>query len=276
MADLWCRVTDCCQSGINYIKELRIAEVRQTLDLVGIYHSQVALAVVLFIMLVFTRFTAVLLVASLIAYIIFYMVSPAPEMHVVRSIIYLIQRLHKHSSIRYFRMQRVMIMAIFTAILLIAPLIPASIALITTLVVEEVLSVALTPISNTTPPRAAEVIRTMSTPTLLRHAPMLAHQPYSRPSETTITKEVQYKVRIIIIIYYYYYIYIYYIHTYLYHDCKPEKILHSKQKWFSSSFSGSIIAHELEFIIIQSVCSRFAIGAYRSCRWIISFVLLNR
>lgn len=102
-------------------------------------------------------------------------------------------------------MKRIVIMAIFIAILLIAPLIPASIALLTTLVVEEVLSVALTPISNTTPPRG---LTTMSTPTLLRHAPMLAHQPYSRPSETTITKEMQYKVRIIIIIY------MYYIHIY--------------------------------------------------------------
>lgn len=93
-----------------------------------------------------------------------------------------------------------MIMAIFIAVLLIAPLIPASIALLTTLAVEEVLSVALTPIqtSTTTPLRPVEVIpiglTTMPTPTLLRHAPMLAHQPYSRPSETTITKEMQFKV----------------------------------------------------------------------------------
>lgn len=90
MAGSWCRIPECCQTGIDYIKGLRIAEIRQTIELVGIYHSQVALAVVLFFMLVFTRFTAVLLVASLIAYIIFYMVSPVPEMHVVRSILHLI------------------------------------------------------------------------------------------------------------------------------------------------------------------------------------------
>lgn len=89
MADLLSSVTDCCQAGINYIKKLKIAEVRQTLELLGVYHSQVALAVVLFVMLICTRFTAVLLVASLIAYIIFYMVSPARMMHVV-SIIHLI------------------------------------------------------------------------------------------------------------------------------------------------------------------------------------------
>lgn len=89
MADLLSSVTDCCQAGINYIKKLKIAEVRQTLELLGVYHSQVALAVVLFVMLICTRFTAVLLVASLIAYIIFYMVSPARKMHLV-SIIHLI------------------------------------------------------------------------------------------------------------------------------------------------------------------------------------------
>lgn len=89
MDDFVNSVTDCCQAGIDYIKKLKIAEIRQTLELIGVYHSQVALAVVLFVMLVCTRFTAVLLVASLIAYIIFYMVSPARKMHLV-SMIYLI------------------------------------------------------------------------------------------------------------------------------------------------------------------------------------------
>ncbi|KAH8418094.1 hypothetical protein KR222_011746 [Zaprionus bogoriensis] len=73
MAELlnWCG--DAITAAIEYLQTIKIAEVRQTLELVGVQHIEVVAALVLFVMLQFTKFTAVLLIAFLIAYSIFYM-----------------------------------------------------------------------------------------------------------------------------------------------------------------------------------------------------------
>lgn len=71
-------LTEACTAGIEYLKKIRIAEIRQTLELVGVSHVQVVLALLVFAMLQFSKFTVVLLIACLIAYIIFYMVSALP------------------------------------------------------------------------------------------------------------------------------------------------------------------------------------------------------
>lgn len=86
MAEVLEWLTRSCTDCIEYLKKLRIAEIRQTLELVGVNHIQVVLALLLFAMLQFSKFTAVLLIACLIAYIIFYMVSAFLVHHVFHKI----------------------------------------------------------------------------------------------------------------------------------------------------------------------------------------------
>jgi len=53
---------------------MRICEIRHCLEFLGVAHTEVIAGVVLFILMQFTKFTAVLLLAIFLAYGIFYMV----------------------------------------------------------------------------------------------------------------------------------------------------------------------------------------------------------
>lgn len=66
---------DLANTVIDYLQTLRVVEIRQSLEFIGLYHIEVIIAVFFFLMLQFTKFTAVLLIACLIAFAIFYMVS---------------------------------------------------------------------------------------------------------------------------------------------------------------------------------------------------------
>jgi len=74
MAEALKRSSDALGVAFRYLQDIRIAEIRQTLELVGVQHVEVILALLFFVMLQFTKFTAVLVLACMIAYGIFYMV----------------------------------------------------------------------------------------------------------------------------------------------------------------------------------------------------------
>ncbi|XP_064552723.1 uncharacterized protein LOC135438358 isoform X2 [Drosophila montana] len=64
---------DAANTVMDYLQTLRVVEIRQSLEFIGLHHIEVIIAVFIFLMLQFTKFTAVLLVACLIAFAIFYM-----------------------------------------------------------------------------------------------------------------------------------------------------------------------------------------------------------
>ncbi|EDV93221.1 GH19181 [Drosophila grimshawi] len=64
---------DGLSAALRFLQSIGFAEIRQTLELVGVHHVEVAGGLLLFVLLQFTKFTAVLLLACLIGYAIFYM-----------------------------------------------------------------------------------------------------------------------------------------------------------------------------------------------------------
>ncbi|XP_060648528.1 uncharacterized protein LOC132786121 [Drosophila nasuta] len=73
MADVLKCSGDAVKAAVEYLQAIKIVEIRQTLELLGVQHIEVIAALLLFVMLQFTKFTAVLLLACSIAYGIFYM-----------------------------------------------------------------------------------------------------------------------------------------------------------------------------------------------------------
>lgn len=75
MAEALSRSRDAVCAVAEYLQAIKISEIRQTLEFLGVQHVEVILALLFFIMLQFTKFTAVLMLACMIAYGIFFMVS---------------------------------------------------------------------------------------------------------------------------------------------------------------------------------------------------------
>ncbi|KRF78773.1 uncharacterized protein [Drosophila virilis] len=73
MAQIMQLSCDAANTVVDYLQTLRVVEIRQSLEFIGLYHIEVIIAVFIFLMLQFTKFTAVLLIACLIAFAIFYM-----------------------------------------------------------------------------------------------------------------------------------------------------------------------------------------------------------
>ncbi|XP_065723062.2 uncharacterized protein [Drosophila suzukii] len=73
MADAIRCACDSFNSVVNYLVTMRICEIRHCLEFLGVAHTEVIAGVVLFILMQFTKFTAVLLLAIFLAYGIFYM-----------------------------------------------------------------------------------------------------------------------------------------------------------------------------------------------------------
>ncbi|KAH8311255.1 hypothetical protein KR044_005223 [Drosophila immigrans] len=73
MAEALNRCGEAVKAAVEYLQTIKIAEIRQTLELLGVQHFEIIAAVLLFVMLQFTKFTAVLLLACSIAYGTFYM-----------------------------------------------------------------------------------------------------------------------------------------------------------------------------------------------------------
>ncbi|XP_017845735.1 uncharacterized protein LOC108602197 isoform X2 [Drosophila busckii] len=70
--DILQRVRDASSAAINSLQTIRIAEIRQTFEFLGVQHFEVVVALFFFVMLQFTKFTAVLIIACVIAHFIFY------------------------------------------------------------------------------------------------------------------------------------------------------------------------------------------------------------
>ncbi|XP_030370631.1 serine/arginine repetitive matrix protein 2 isoform X2 [Scaptodrosophila lebanonensis] len=64
---------DALGCAVSYLQAARVVEIRHVVELLGVQHAEILAAVVLFLMLQFTKFTAVLLLAFLIAVCLFYM-----------------------------------------------------------------------------------------------------------------------------------------------------------------------------------------------------------
>ncbi|XP_017076287.1 uncharacterized protein LOC108111365 [Drosophila eugracilis] len=73
MADTIRCICDSLNSMVGYLVTMRVCEIRHCLEFLGVAHTEVILGVILFVLLQFTKFTAVLLLAVLLAYGIFYM-----------------------------------------------------------------------------------------------------------------------------------------------------------------------------------------------------------
>lgn len=66
------RSSDAVGAAVKYLQAIKITEIRQTLEFLGVQHVEVLIALLFFVMLQFTKFTAVLMLACMIAYAIFY------------------------------------------------------------------------------------------------------------------------------------------------------------------------------------------------------------
>lgn len=75
MADTYHVACDAADKLIRYLQSIRITEIRQSLEFIGVHQVEIVIAVFAFLALQFTKFTVVLLLACLIAFTIFYMVS---------------------------------------------------------------------------------------------------------------------------------------------------------------------------------------------------------
>ncbi|BFF93127.1 uncharacterized protein DMAD_11031 [Drosophila madeirensis] len=64
----------CCavETYLNYLTSLRPTDIRQTLEYLGVHHSEVLFGLLAFVLFQFTKFTAILLLAVFLAYCIFY------------------------------------------------------------------------------------------------------------------------------------------------------------------------------------------------------------
>lgn len=75
MADAIRCACESLNSALGYLVTMRISEVRHCFELLGVAHVEVLAGVIVFILMQFTKFTAVLMLAILLAYGIFYLVS---------------------------------------------------------------------------------------------------------------------------------------------------------------------------------------------------------
>ncbi|XP_017058292.1 transcription initiation factor TFIID subunit 1 [Drosophila ficusphila] len=73
MADAIRCACESFNSVVEYLVTLRICEVRHLLEFLGVAHAEVLVGVVLFVLMQFTKFTVVLLLAVFLAYGIFYL-----------------------------------------------------------------------------------------------------------------------------------------------------------------------------------------------------------
>ncbi|KAH8385989.1 hypothetical protein KR200_011742, partial [Drosophila serrata] len=73
MADAIRCACDTLNSAVGQLAALRISEIRQSLEFLGVQHTEVLLGLVVFALLQFTKFAAILLLAILVAYGIFYL-----------------------------------------------------------------------------------------------------------------------------------------------------------------------------------------------------------
>lgn len=78
---------DALNTAVGYMQTIRVADIRQTLDFLGVHHTEVIVGLCMFILMQFTKFTGVLLIAIAIAFAIFYMWDTYfPELNQRRSI----------------------------------------------------------------------------------------------------------------------------------------------------------------------------------------------
>ncbi|EDW14357.2 uncharacterized protein LOC6572790 [Drosophila mojavensis] len=73
MADTYHLACEAADKLIRYLQSIRIAEIRQSMEFIGVHQVEIVIAVFIFLALQFTKFTVVLLLACLIAFTIFYM-----------------------------------------------------------------------------------------------------------------------------------------------------------------------------------------------------------
>nr|AAL68131.1 AT23209p [Drosophila melanogaster] len=73
MADAIRCACESLNSALGYLVTMRISEVRHCFELLGVAHVEVLAGVIVFILMQFTKFTAVLMLAILLAYGIFYL-----------------------------------------------------------------------------------------------------------------------------------------------------------------------------------------------------------
>ncbi|XP_034140634.1 transcription initiation factor TFIID subunit 1 isoform X2 [Drosophila guanche] len=69
LVDQSCWAVETC---LNYLTSLRPTDIRQTLEYLGVHHSEVLFGLLAFVLFQFTKFTAILLLAVFLAYCIFY------------------------------------------------------------------------------------------------------------------------------------------------------------------------------------------------------------
>ncbi|XP_017038099.1 uncharacterized protein [Drosophila kikkawai] len=73
MADAIRCACDTLNSAAGQLARLRISEIRQSLDFLGVQHTEVLLGLLVVVLLQFTKFAAILLLAIVLAYSIFYL-----------------------------------------------------------------------------------------------------------------------------------------------------------------------------------------------------------
>ncbi|KAH8363055.1 hypothetical protein KR084_004847 [Drosophila pseudotakahashii] len=73
MADAIRCACDSFNSVVDYLVTMRICEIRHCLEFLGVAHTEVLAGIVIFVLMQFTKFTAVLLLAILLTYGIFYL-----------------------------------------------------------------------------------------------------------------------------------------------------------------------------------------------------------
>ncbi|XP_023036156.1 uncharacterized protein LOC6650428 [Drosophila willistoni] len=73
MVDIFQRSCDGVNTAVGIMQSMRITDVRQILDFIGVHHVEVILGLCFFLLMQFTKFTGVLLLAVAIAFGIFYM-----------------------------------------------------------------------------------------------------------------------------------------------------------------------------------------------------------
>ncbi|XP_023163724.1 uncharacterized protein LOC111594593 isoform X2 [Drosophila hydei] len=73
MGDAYQVMRDTADKLVKYLQSINIAEIRQSMEFIGAHQVEVVVGVLVFLALQFTKFTAVLLLACLIAFTIFYM-----------------------------------------------------------------------------------------------------------------------------------------------------------------------------------------------------------
>lgn len=75
MADTIRCACDALNAAAGHLATLRISEIRQSLDFLGVQHTEVLLGLLVFILMQFTKFAAILMLAICLAYGIFFLAS---------------------------------------------------------------------------------------------------------------------------------------------------------------------------------------------------------